>query len=692
MWPALALTALFVTAEAGGQLSSSYDQLAAGRKSSCVISISPTNKRMVAVDGRPQPLFWACLSGGGDDYRRAGFNAVMVELTYPGRDVPLEQAFSRWDGELLEVKRQGLYAVAYIHNSVHAGVSDPPFALDGTWEAYVRAIVRRYRSVPNLVGWVFSDEYGDALTYPDTAFRQFLRGEYRTIRRLNAAWHTAYASFGQIRFEYEREGHGRPEPSMAQPEFPFGIGPKAFDSARFKLDRTVWANRRFEEAVRAEDPDTPIWSGANNLGWAIPGIPPGWGAYCDFYPEFSGDDMLTQHVWAMDIARGPNARPAMQMLLPEHPVGFNWHLDARVLRGWMVESALHGAAGITFWPWSFLGADNRPGDRSTSGERIAMVSSTIRQLTESGIFEMRPMPTIAVLYEPYAEGWGAMSQVYGAMRHPTGEPLPLLEDLRFGTRFGQVEYLTPNTLDQGRYGAYGVILAPFACDLTAGQAARLRRYVEGGGVLVADVGFDCIRGGKVLTGMPADTRALFGIGSLRVSAAKRGPWRVTDEGARLLPGLVAGQETSALGEYGLEAQPASAVALLRGPGGQGLFAHRVGRGLALFCSSLGWSFSPARDRVVRALHEGLFARRAEIELLDVPPDPGPHFAADCEVVLYSDGYALRNMTDAAREFAVRVDGQVQRHSVPPREALLVRRGREIPLGTGLWPVETGPGG
>jgi hypothetical protein len=157
----------------------------------------------------------------------------------------------------------------------------------------------------------------------------------------------------------------------------------------------------------------------------------------------------------------------MQMLLPEHASHYNWHLDSRVLRGWMVESAIHGAAGITFWPWSFLGVDDRPGDRSTSIERVDEVGTTIRQLQASGIFEMLPAPTIAVLYQPYAEGWGNVSQVYGLLRYPSDEPIALFRELRFGTSCGQVEYLTPNTLDQARFEDYGVMLAPFSCDLTA---------------------------------------------------------------------------------------------------------------------------------------------------------------------------------------------------------------------------------
>jgi hypothetical protein len=671
-----------------------YDELIAGRKPEVRLGAAPSGKRTVLVDGQPVALSWACLTAGGENYRRAGFNALMVELTYPGRDVSLEQAFAQWDEQLLAVQRQGLWAIVYLHNSIHAGVTDPPWALDEAWRRYVQAIVRRYRPMTNLVGWIFADEYGDHVTFPDEAFRDYLRTEYGTIGRLNAVWRTAYASFAEARLEYQRAGHGRPEPAMVQPEFPFGIGPKALDSARFKLVRAAEANARFEQVVREVDPLTPLWSGANNLGWAIPPVPTGWGAYVDFYPEFSGNDRLTQHVWAMDIARGPNARPAMQMLLPEHSTHYNWHLDARVLRGWMVESALHGAAGITFWPWSFLGVDNRAGDRSPSIERVDTVGVAHRQLKASGLMEMLARPTIAVLYEPYAEGWGNMSQVWGVLRHPSGEPLPLMEELRFGTRYGQVEYLTQSTLDQARYDGYGVILAPFACELTPAQVARLRDYVEQGGVLLADVGFDCLRGGKTVTSMPPDTRALFGIGGLAVSDAAPGRWQVTTEGAALLPGLSVAEGTEALRDYALDVTPTTAVPVLHGPGGQGLFANRVGSGLALYCSALGWGRSLVRDPLLRKLHEALFARRAVIELCGETDwsevEQRPFFAQGCEVFGYRGGYALRNMTAEVRQVTVRVNGEERQHALPAYGVLLVRDGEQVPLGPGLWPIETGP--
>lgn len=153
---------------------------------------------------------------------------------------------------------------------------------------------------------------------------------------------------------------------MVSPEMPFGIGPKAFDSASYRAFRVAQCCKEFEQAIREVDPDTPIISPGNNLGWPATQIPTTWGITFDFYPGNSGDDMDTHHVWMVDIGRGPNVRPAMQFLLPERWDSPKWHLDARVLRGWMVESAIHGATGITFWPWSMLGRDNLKGDRSSS--------------------------------------------------------------------------------------------------------------------------------------------------------------------------------------------------------------------------------------------------------------------------------------------------------------------------------------
>ena len=671
-----------------------YEKLIEGRKVDARFGFAPSGKRMLLVDGRPQPLFWANLSGGGENYRRAGFNTVFAEFNYPGKTVPLDQAFAQWDKQLMAVKRQGLFCVIYIHNSIHSEAGKMPWLFDDAWRQYVQAIVKRYRPMTHLVGWTFSDEYGDQLSFPDDAFRDFLRRTYESIEALNTAWKTNYGSMEEIRLEYQHQGHGRPEPDMVQEIFPYGIGPKAFDSSRFKIERTAWANAQFEDAVREFDPDTPLWSGANNLGWPSTQIPPDWGAFFDFYPEYSGNDMLTHHVWAMDIGRGPNARPVMQMLLPEHAVHFNWHLDARVLRGWMVESAIHGAAGITFWPWSFLGIDNRPGDRSSNVERIDTVGTTIRQLQDSGIFEMMPTPTIAVLYQPYAEGWGNRSQVYGLLRYPTDEPIALFRELRFGTPCGQVEVLTSNTLGQARFEDYGVILAPFSCDLTEAHIGRLREFVNRGGVLVADVGFDCLRSGKTIESMSGEARELFGITSLSVSKSEPGPWVATGEFAALLGGLDPGRDrTDRLRRYTLDVTPSTAVAALQGPGRQGLYVNRVGKGYAIFSSALTWAETTVTDPLLRKLHLALFRRRATLHRAEADDwsaaVENPYYTQGYEIASFKSGCVLQNLTGDRQAMTLSMDNQDRRFDLPPRGVLLVRHGEQIPLGSGLWPVETG---
>ncbi len=666
------------------------DELYAGRKTKAVIGKAPSGKTMLLVDGRPRPLFWANLTGGGPDYRRAGFNTVYHEFWFD-QHKPLQERFPEWDKQLLAIKRQGLYVILYIH-SIHAGAMPGDF--DPQWRDYVQAIVRRYRWLTNLIGWDFCDEPADHLTYPDDAFRDFLRDKYHTIAALNQAWKSTYAVFGDIRLEYQRNGYGVPEGSMATPALPFGIGPKAFDSAAFKLLRNAQANRTFAEAVREIDPDTPLWSGANNMAWPMTQIPRHQGIFVDFYPEIgAGNDLETQDIWAMSIARGSNAHPAMQMLLPENYAGGKpqWNFDPRVLRGWMVESALHGAAGVTWWPWGYLYADGA----ALGLERVDMCGLTTRILVDSGLFEMRPLNTVAVLYQPYANGWEAASQVYGLLRYPSEEPVVLMRQLKFGSRFGQVDYLshlrhlTAVALDQ-----YGVVLAQFTPDLTAEDITKLARYVRDGGVLFADVGFDCLRAGAIVTAMGSESKELFGIKTLQVSTAGRGRWVATGKFGQLLGDLKEGADaTDDLFQYALDVEPTTAAAALRGPGRQGLYVHPVGKGYAIYCSCLAWSRWTVTDRLFRKIHSALFARRCRIEKVGEDDWSGvskePYLAPGYEIARFTTGYALQNRIGGAARIAVRVDGEEIPHSLAPRSVLLVRGGQPIPLGTGIWPAVKG---
>ena len=695
---ALALTATLSPTTWAAERASIRKELYAGPKMKFRIGPAPSGKVMFLGDGRPRPLYWANLTLGDQEYRRAGLNTIFLEVGDPKREKNLDTMLAELDRLLLSIKRQNLYVVIYIHNLCHEGAPKSPWSFDDKWRTYVQAIVRHCKDLPNLAGWCFSDEFGDHLfsnpEFTAGRFRKYLQEEYKTIESLNEAWASGFKDFGEIDLEYSAGHRGRAAKSTLSSQHPYGIGPKAFDSAGFKLAHVAWANRQFEQAVREVDPDSPLLAGANNLGWPVTQIPSGWGAFFDFYPQASGHDFDTHHVWAMDIGRGPNVRPAMQMLITEHPADSNWHLDARVIRGWMVESAIHGASGITFWPWSFLGKDNRPGDRSSSVQRIDMCAKTIHLLESSGIFEMLPRPTIGVMYQPYAEGWGALSQVYGLLLRPSKEPVVLMRELKFGTRYGQVEYLTGNCLDQAELDRYGVILAPFIPDVDEALMARLTDYVRSGGVLLADVGFGCLQAGKVVTAMPAAARRLFGIGRLEVSPAEHGPFKATGAFAELLGGIKKGDSTLGLSELALDVHATTAEAALKGPGRQGLYVNKVGEGYAIFCSTLGWTSQVTKDPLLRTVHNALFARRARIEWAgeedwsNVSADP--YFSRGYEIAGFADGFVLQNHKDRQREMTVRVNGQRRTYTVAPRSVLLIRKDKIIPLGTGVWPARLGP--
>jgi hypothetical protein len=226
--------------------------------------------------------------------------------------------------------------------------------------------------------------------------------------------------------------------------------------------------------------------------------------------------------------------------------------------------------------------------------------------------------------------------------------------------------------------------------LDAEDLANRTNYVRRGGVLFADVGFDCLRAGKVVTAMSEDAKRLFGIKSLRTSVAGHGRFTATGEFAELLGGLTKNTDaTDAIFQMALDVEPDTATAALRGPGGQGLYVNRLGNGFAIFCSALGWSRWSVKDPLFRKIHNALFARRAKIERLGDDDWSNVHadrsLAPGYELARYVTGYAMQNRTDNPLALSVRVEGRQRRHDIAPHSVVLVKGDRETPLGSGILP-------
>jgi len=141
----------------------------------------------------------------------------------------------------------------------------------------------------------------------------------------------------------------------------------------------------------------------------------------------------------------------------------------------------------------------------------------LRKLTQElknlpGAFHLRPRCALAVLYEPYAEGFQVLQvPTYGYLSGlAPGQPSLLIAALRLGSNYGLVDYLSPERLVEADLDGYSAILAPTALSLPPEVLGRLRGYVERGGRLVCDLGAGMYETGS-WQALPEDLARLCGI-------------------------------------------------------------------------------------------------------------------------------------------------------------------------------------
>jgi hypothetical protein len=173
------------------------------------------------------------------------------------------------------------------------------------------------------------------------------------------------------------------------------------------------------------------------------------------------------------------------------------------LAEWVAQAILHGAEGIGFADWrDILARDDLRRDLRASLLVMQKLKLCPRVVAAAA----------AMLYEPYAAGGFAGDRpLYGWLAGAsTAEPGELFRSLARGTAFGQVDYLSQSSLRSVDLRRYGVVIAPLALSLTAGERATLVGYVASGGTLVADIGVGMSESGG-LDRLPPDLGELFGV-------------------------------------------------------------------------------------------------------------------------------------------------------------------------------------
>lgn len=371
--------------------------------------------------------------------------------------------------------------------------------------ARIRTVVRQFLNEPAVTAWAMADYPERFLRYTPQGFQAFLQRRYASLEALNAAWGSSFPTWTAITLTSARE---------VDATQPYQVGRASVEVADYQADVLRRLLAFWAREVRNLDA-RPLVTGRLALYRSLVSVPE---EYAYVVPEAAVDvleaDYLTQNVQAVDLARQGGAVeviPSLRLPVPPEP-----HYASGVTVGrWLREAILHGARGVALDGAERIRQCNNPGDVLTK------LAEQLKPL--AGAFSARPQGSLAVLYEPYAEGLQASGvPAYGYLPGlATGQPSLLMQTWRLGSRYGVVDYLSAERLLQADLEHYSAILAPTALKLPVEVQAKLRAYVERGGRLICDLGAGMYETGSWQR-LPEELGRLCGIADYGVLQTKHG--------------------------------------------------------------------------------------------------------------------------------------------------------------------------
>lgn len=401
---------------------------------------------------------------------------------------------------------------------------------------FLRASVRRFREHPALELWnvasepeltssmaelrLYADDAGqmrDMLCYCDNCtarFRAWLKDKYGDIGELNSRWNRTYASFDEA------------EVPVTRNTFNDLIDWRMFFVAT--IGRSV--RLRFD-AVREEDQGRhplmchhvfiqgfPVTSTANDP-WNVGGLG-------DLHGITQMDDPMMCDV-LRSCARGKPVISAEMLMqygytldLPK-PAGMN-----DVMR-YVFSGVAANMKGFIFWQYrpETLGREapawglTYPDGTSTALlEQYAAVGKVLRKNCAFLLDAVPPPAEVAILYSPENQvfGWAAT----GSEKTVTDSLLGMHESLHRANFV--VDFLHPSDLGEGVPARYRTIILPFPYVLGENVARALSRWVEAGGLLIAEAycgGWNIEKGAHQTTIPGYGLHAVFQARQRRVSPA-----------------------------------------------------------------------------------------------------------------------------------------------------------------------------
>lgn len=551
--------------------------------------------------------------------RAAGFNAVRLDV--PWRATP---AWEGIDQFVAAAQAQGLPVILALQAAspptAAAGPVDPANAAYlGEVKLWIQSVVEHFRGHPAVLGWMLPDEPEAALRLSDAGLQAFLSARYGDLNGLNRAWGTRFTRLTEVTADRSL--------ALAR-RHPLGVCPATIDVALYRQQGFTRLMQLWARYVRGIDPDRPLFTGAMGAYRCLISIPEEYAAVnARLHPG------TPPNAEAVAIARRSGRFEALAVLPPGNL------LDA------FGAALLHGASGIGVEAWGAL--RNNAVLRGT-------LAAALANWRASGCLTDEPRPTTAILYEPFAESYPQPSPLRTGylVGTNTGELEPLLTAFRQGTTFGQLGFLAREDLaDRSRLAGYRVLLCPMALSLSSADIQALFRFAEGGGVVVADVGFGCSEAGGQIFSWNTELASLLGVLALHPPMSAGGNLRVYEK-TTLFPSIPAGSTSVARGGRSPFDEPLvmirpmekstvfAAAADATTPGKPlfgGVLAHPIGKGWVVYASLKLWHrWSPA-DPLYQLFHRDLMAREPAVAL-----QQAPFLGGTVQVAAFEDGLAARN--------------------------------------------------
>ncbi|MCC7490968.1 MAG: hypothetical protein IT204_01395 [Fimbriimonadaceae bacterium] len=449
--------------------------------------------RFVTAGERPVALAWA--NGLRDPadlprYALAGFNTVNVAWPPPPGVSEQEQAtLAR------AATARGLHLLLTL-NPLEAVSPERP--VDPANAPLVERSVQwlaeatdRWAAADGLVAYALQDQLEERLTGSVPGYAAWLRKHYQhDLVQLLTTWGATSGDWGPL---------AAADPATIDAARPGGYGPAQRDWALWQVETVSDLLRLWSAVIAMRDPQHAVIGGLMSRPRTLLVAPPVLGGLQPAaLASFGYQDRHGHEAGLVAVANQAGRFAALPCL--------DSSADPLSLWRWVRLACGRGAAGVSFARWADFDAARL--------DRVQRALSEVRRLE---LASFRPQPTAAVVLTPLLRGplVGGRA-VWGYSLFGGDEPAGLLDLLRRGTRCGPLGVLAPRDLTRVDLSAYGCLFLPAALTLDAPQVTALRRYVEGGGLLLGDLGAGAAE--ARLDRLPADLAAAFG---LQIVAVRR---------------------------------------------------------------------------------------------------------------------------------------------------------------------------